>query len=82
MGQMHMQAAVEENSAVVKKGSCDVQKTAPLHLAASRGDVSALEILLDAGAPINATDGNGFSALEVDSQLSPLLAFDRGYAHE
>ena len=63
------QAAVEEHSAVVKKGSCDVKNTAPLHLAASLGDLSAMEILLDAGAPMNATDGHGLSALEASPDL-------------
>ncbi|KAK9793709.1 hypothetical protein WJX73_004201 [Symbiochloris irregularis] len=60
-----LKAAVEENSAVVKKGTCDVHNTAPLHLAASLGDQAAIEVLLDAGAPINAIDGHKLSALEV-----------------
>ena len=52
---------------MLKKGISDVRNTAPLHLAASLGDLSAMEVLLDAGAPINATDGNGLSALEVSN---------------
>ena len=60
-----MQEAIAAHSTVVSKGTCDVHRQAPLHFAASLGNVEAMEALLESGAPINATDGHGLSPLEV-----------------
>ena len=39
--------------------------SAPLHAAARGGSADAVKILLDAGADIEARDGNGWTALRV-----------------
>jgi ankyrin repeat protein len=48
----------------------------PLHIAAIRGDLSAAQILIDAGADINARGEMGFTPLHeaVDHEHSPVVA--------
>ena len=59
------QEAIAAAPEVVGRGACNVHKRAPLHVAASLGRLEAMEALLQAGAPVNATDGHGMTALQV-----------------
>ena len=66
---------------VLREGICDLlAMRAPLHCAARLGKVPQLELLLEAGAPVDCLDGHGWTALQVISQnhtphkLHPCLA--------
>ena len=70
---IHVQAAIDAAGAVVRDGVYDAETCrGVLHSAAGGGHVAALELLLAAGAPVDAKDGNGLTALQVDhAQLGP-----------
>lgn len=52
-------------------GAWDVTNgVAPLHLAAAKGHAELVEVLLEAGAPIDAHDGDGATAVQVTDCLS------------
>ena len=42
---------------------CDAQGMTPLHLAASRGNLTTVEVLLKYGSPLDIQDGAGMSPL-------------------
>lgn len=53
-----------QHADLLRQGLIDeVTGASPLHLAAANGDVATIEILLDAGFPPDASDGQGGSAL-------------------
>lgn len=61
-----MQAALAEEQAALCSGAWDVTSgVGPLHLAAARGAAGAVATLLEAGAPVDAPDGDGVTALQV-----------------
>lgn len=70
---IHVQAAIDAAGAVVRDGVYDAETCrGVLHSAAGGGQIAALELLLAAGAPVDAKDGNGLTALQVDhAQLGP-----------
>jgi ankyrin repeat protein len=47
----------------------------PLHLAAAGGCVDVVQVLLAAGAPVEAKDGKGLTALQVSHMHMHLCAF-------
>jgi ankyrin repeat protein len=50
----------------VAAGAWDVTNgVAPLHLAAAKGHTALVELLLQGGAPVDAPDGDGATALQV-----------------
>lgn len=52
--------------AVLQEGVCDLlTMRAPLHCAARLGKVPQLELLLEAGSPVDCLDGHGWTALQV-----------------
>ena len=54
---------------VLREGICDLlTMRAPLHCAARLGKVPQLELLLEAGSPVDCPDGHGWTALQVLSQ--------------
>ncbi|CAL5224710.1 g7441 [Coccomyxa viridis] len=54
---------------VLREGICDLlTMRAPLHCAARLGKVLQLELLLEAGAPVDCLDGHGWTALQVARQ--------------
>ena len=58
--------AIAANQEVVKAGVYELRnRLAPLHCAAAHGHAEALQALIDAGAPLEATDGFGNTALQV-----------------
>ena len=62
----HVQAAVDAAGEVVRAGVYDAETCrGVLHSAAGGGQIAALELLLAAGAPVDAKDGNGLTALQV-----------------
>lgn len=71
-----MQAAVDAAGAVVRDGVYDAETCrGVLHSAAGGGQIAALELLLAAGAPVDAKDGSGLTALQVaHAQLGPRLS--------
>jgi hypothetical protein len=61
-----VQAAMEAASELVRAGRSDpTTRMAPLNVAALKGDVRALSMLVDAGAPVNKSDGTGLTPLTV-----------------
>jgi hypothetical protein len=61
-----LQRLVDQHADIVKNGAYDLKNNVgPLHLAAARGNLTALQILLDAKAPPDALDGAGQTPLEV-----------------
>ena len=51
---------------VLQEGTCDLlTKRAPLHCAARLGKVLQLELLIEAGSPVDGLDGHGWTALQV-----------------
>ena len=60
------QEAIQKNPELVRSGKCEVASTlTPLNCAAAQGHVPCLEALLEAGAPLEAEDGFGQTALQV-----------------
>lgn len=54
---------------VLREGTCDLlAMRAPLHCAARLGKVPQLELLLEAGSPVDSLDGHGWTALQVVSE--------------
>jgi len=61
-----VQAAIEAHPEAVRDAATDERSgISPLHLAAGDGMIEALEALIAAGAPVNACDGGGQTALEI-----------------
>lgn len=51
---------------VVQEGTCDLlTQRGPLHCAARLGKLPQLELLLEAGAPVDCLDPNGWTAIQV-----------------
>jgi ankyrin repeat protein len=51
----------------VATGAWDVTNgVGPLHLAAAKGHAELVELLLQGGAPVDAPDGDGATALQVN----------------
>jgi Ankyrin repeats (many copies) len=60
------QAAIQDGQEAVSTGAWNVTNgNGPLHLAASNGRAQLVELLLQAGAPVDAPDGDGATALQV-----------------
>jgi hypothetical protein len=62
-----VQALVSAHPGLVPSGLCDLSAggALPLHLAAAGGCVDVVHALLAAGAPLEAKDGKGLTALQV-----------------
>jgi ankyrin repeat protein len=61
-----LQAVITEFPDLVSNGVIDLMTgSAPLHAAARGGSAEAVKAVLDAGADIEARDGNGWTALRV-----------------
>ena len=57
---------------VLQEGTCDLlTKRAPLHCAARLGKVPQLELLIEAGSPVDCLDGHGWTALQVQPEKPP-----------
>ena len=51
---------------VLREGICDLlAMRAPLHCAARLGKMPQLELLLEAGSPVDCLDGHSWTALQV-----------------
>ena len=60
------QAVISDSPDLVKSGVVDlITGSCPLHAAARGGSADAVEVLLRAGAAIEARDGHGWTALRV-----------------
>lgn len=67
------QAAIREGQDAVTSGALDVTNgVGPLHMAAANGHAALVDLLLQAGAPIDAPDGDGATAVQVTSHSSVL----------
>lgn len=62
------QAAIRDGQDAVAAGAWDVTNgVGPLHLAATKGHTELVEQLLQGGAPVDAPDGDGATALQVQN---------------
>jgi hypothetical protein len=61
-----VQVAVDAASELVRAGTSDpTTRIAPVNVAALKGDVRALSLLIHAGAPVNKSDARGLTPLTV-----------------
>lgn len=64
-----MKSAVEDAKDLIRRGAPLLATLEmPLHVAVRGGHLDALKALLSAGAPLEAKDGNGRTALQVNDQ--------------
>ena len=70
---MLLQEAIKDLPELVKSGKAEVASNlTPLNCAAAKGYVACLEMLVKAGAPLEATDGFGLTPLRVCALISSL----------
>lgn len=67
-----MQEAIKDLPELVKSGKAEVASNlTPLNCAAAKGYITCLQLLVDAGAPLEAQDGFGLTPLRVNDFEKP-----------
>jgi ankyrin repeat protein len=70
-----MQVAIAEAPELVKSGQAELSSTlTPLNCAAAQNHVDCVQLLIDAGAPLEAMDGFGLTPLMVSRKQPHVMA--------